>query len=161
MALYGFRQLWGTTSKGKGLFTKIIVYFDALMVLGFWVLIGDIFWCVACYLRFASTYSGGNQLLISILRNFAGVIFCYLSVKNLFRSKKVRFDFGVFIGLLLNFMFLVVWFMSAQTPAFTDWTYAIRHGYPFNMILTSLMLSHVIGKAIIGYIYFSSWSFTK
>lgn len=134
---------------------------ESLLVLGFWVLLGDILWCVACYLRFAVTYAGGTQLLLCIIRDGAGALFCFVSSIHLFKSKKVWVDFGVFIWVLFNIIFLTVWFMEANTPALTDWTYAIRHGYPPNTIITSLLLSHGIGKGIMGFIYFSSWSFTK
>jgi len=156
LSLYGAKKMM-KGSNSKSLFTWIKTANDSLIFLGIIVLIGDVFWCVACYLRFASTFTGGLQLIVCIIRDLAGLTLCVIWSKPLFKSQIVKFDFLTFIGFTLLIVFLTVWFVEAGDPSWTDWTYAIRNNYSLQRILTSVFISHGIGKSITALLYVSSW----
>lgn len=135
----------------------LVAFTDAILILGFIVLALDILWLVACGLRFGWYYpSSVLQLIFSVGRNIAGITLCYLLIGNYFRKCLIRLEKAYWV-FSLNLLFLLVWFVLAPSPAWTDWTYAIRHNYSMNTVLSSFFISHIIGKSIVALIYIKIW----
>jgi len=136
----------------------LLAFTDAVLIVGFVVVYLDTFWIVACGLRFGWQYPDSVlQLIFAFGRNIAGLIFCYMLIGNYFRQGKLKLTNKTTQLFFLNILFLAVWFVAAPSPAFTDWTFAIRHGYSWNVILTSLFISHFIGKILVAAIFLSLW----
>ena len=155
---YGYRKL------SKGTIRWTLKWFlgdftSAIFVLGIPVLIGDALWCMFSLLRFGSLFPNDVLLMVlSIARDVAGVLTCWLFIRRLFDRKVVSFtpDFW-FIIIVVNFLFFVMWFGLAADPSVTDWTYAIIHGYDLSRILKTLVLSHGLGRAITFLAYREMW----
>ena len=131
---------------------------DAIFLVGIITLSTDLMWVIACALRFGMMFPDSLlQLVFCALRDMVGMIFCYLLIGNYFKNKIVNFNHKTWLGYLLNLTFLIIWFILAPNPAWTDWTYAIKNNYSFTIILTSFIISHIIGKAIVTNIYFMIW----
>lgn len=137
----------------------LLVFTDAFLIVGFIVVYLDTFWIVACGLRFGWQYPNSVlQLIFAFGRNITGLILCYMLIGNYFRQGKLKITKKTTQLFFLNILFLAVWFVAAPSPAWTDWTYAIRHGYSWNVILYSVFVSHVIGKILVTVIFLSLWS---
>ena len=136
----------------------LLAFTDAVLIVGFVVVYLDTFWIVACGLRFGWQYPDSVlQLIFAFGRNITGVILCYMLIGNYFRQGKLKLTNKTTQLFFLNILFLAVWFVAAPSPAFTDWTFAIRHGYSWSVILTSLFISHFIGKSLVAVIFLSIW----
>jgi len=131
---------------------------DALFVVGLVTSITDFMWVIACLIRFGRYYPffpDVFQLLLCLGRDAVAAIFCFLLIKHLFDMKFLSFNRRFVLALMLNAIFFGIWFGIAETPALTDWTYAIRHDYSLETIVISFLLSHVIGRIILFIILYN------
>ena len=136
----------------------LVALTDSIFVLGLVVLPLDFMWVLVCSLRFGILFPDSVlQLVFCGLRDIVGIILCYLLVGKYFEEKILKFNGKIILFLMINLVYLIVWFLYARTPAQTDWTYAIRYDYPLSVILTSFFVSHVVGKSLAALIYFSIW----
>lgn len=131
---------------------------DSFFLVGFTILFLDSFWILACLLRFGALYPNSLiQLLAALGRNITGLIFCYLFIgpyfKTIFKPNK-----KTLIMFLVDLCFLSSWFLLAPSPAYTDWTYAIKKSYNFSIIITSFFISHILGKTIAGTFFWTLWN---
>lgn len=135
---------------------KIVFWTDAFFIVGFFIVFLDSFWILASWIRFGAAYpESAFQLAASFGRNMAAIILCYLIAGvHLQRINPSRLTFTFFY---LDVFFLAAWFYVAPNPSLTDWTFAIRHGYPASRILTAFLISHIIGKIIAAGFYLSLW----
>ncbi len=138
----------------------LMAFTDALFIIGFVVLTTDLMWCVACLLKFGPGYPWADvfQLFLCALRDIAATAFCYLLIKSHFDLGFISFNSKTVLSYCVNAIFLSLWFLAAPTPAFTDWTFAIRHDYPMGVVLSSFLFSHVVGKIIVAVLFYSLWS---
>lgn len=131
---------------------------DALFIVGLVVVSNDIIWVFACLFKWGALYPASvPQLGFCVARNVAAVMFCYLLTFHLFKKRVVGFTKATWLLYGVNVLFMSVWFWLAPTPAFTDWTYAIRHDYSLNVVAGSFLISHIGGKTLTGLIYLSLW----
>jgi len=136
----------------------LAIFTDAILLVGFLVLLLDTLWIIMCALRFGAAYPDSMmQLVYSAGRNIAGLVLCFLLVGRYFTDGTIRFGWLSLELLALNVVFLFAWFFLSPTPAYTDWTFAIRHNYPEATILTSFFISHIIGKSIVASIFYTIW----
>ena len=137
---------------------KIVTFTDALLIVGFVVVYLDTFWIAACGLRFGWFFPDSVlQLLFAFGRNIAALILCYMLIGNYFKQKKLEITKWAKFWFFYNIVFLSLWFLISPTPAYTDWTYAIRHNYPLSTIITSFLTSHIAGKFIVTMFFISIW----
>lgn len=138
---------------------KIGLYTDTIFLVGTVVLFLDGWWIITCSLRFLPIFPGSTQqLLYSGLRDFVVVIFCLMFVGHYFWIEGfVQIKRKTVILFLANLVFLVVWFWLSPSPAYTDWTYAIKNNYPMQTVLTSFLTSHILGKSLVTFIFLSLW----
>lgn len=157
-SFYGYRKLSKGTVKGTlkwflGDFT------NALFILGVPVLIGDALWCIFSMLRFGYLFPGDVLMMVlCIARDLAGVFTCWLFVRKLFDHGVVGLTESFWFWIVVvNGFFFAVWFGLAVDPSWTDWTYAIRNNYGLTRVLSSLLLSHGVGRLFIFLGYRGMW----
>lgn len=129
---------------------KLSLWIDGLFIVGFFVLVSDSVWVMGSLNRWGPLFPWGDsfQMILCLFRNAAGLIFLYLLTNQYFKEKFVRISKKFLLGLALNALFMGVWFYLAPSPAFTDWTFAIRYDYDLSVIVFSFFLSHVVGRII-------------
>lgn len=136
----------------------LVAFTDAFFTVGFMVVFLDLIWVIACALRFGSAYPNSLfQLAMSAGRNIVGLILCYLLIGRHFQNGLIHIKDSTIFLFYVNVIFLAVWFSLSASPAWTDWTFAIRHDYPASTVMTSFFISHVVGKSIVASIYYSIW----
>lgn len=144
---YGLLALLG---RRKGLSWK-----HSLMLVGGVVLSSDALWCVCSGLRFGWLYPffpDVLQLIICFFRDVVGMLFCFSRI----REGTLRFGRAVKIAYLVDAVFLGCWFMFSPDQSLVDWTFAILHDYPAQIIATSFILSHVVGRIVLAGV-FMAW----
>lgn len=136
----------------------LLVFTDAFLIVGFIVLFTDTLWIVASGLRFGWFFPDSVlPLVFAGGRNMAGLVFCYMLIGSYFKQGIIKFSRWTWNYLLINSLFFVFWFWASPSPAWTDWTYAIRHSYPENVVITSFLFSHIIGRFLVTLIFTSLW----
>jgi hypothetical protein len=96
---------------------------DCLFVVGFAVLLCDTLWILASGLRFGVAFPESVlQLVFCFFRDVAALIFCSLLIYSYFQRKILKVDWRVCAWVIVDVLFLAVWFLSASSPAYTDWT---------------------------------------
>lgn len=138
-------------------FKHITAFTDSIFIVGFFVVSLDFIWVIVCYLRFSSLYPESSfNLILCAMRDLTAVILCYLFTASHFKNKLIKASKTTWTLIFINIIFLTAWFILSPTPAYTDWTYAIRHDYPMSTILTSFLTSHIIGKSLVAGIIYSA-----
>ena len=157
LAVYGAKHLLKRNEYRR--WRRLNAFTDSLFILGFIVLSMDLMWVVVCGFRFSWFYplESGLQLFACAGRNVVGMSFCYLLIGGYFKNGTVNFTKNTTIAYVANLVFLAVWFGLSPGPWLTDWTYAIRHGYPQATVLTSFFISHVVGKTLLTIIFVTIW----
>lgn len=141
-----------------GRFSRLKTLSDAFFLLGFFVLIGDLTWVVACGFRFGLEFFDSlPQLLMAGGRDIAGILLCSYWLRQAQRNCLVNINQHTMRLLLLNAVFIAVWFLLAPNPAWTDWTFAFRHNFSGGVVISSFFISHVLGKFLIGCAFLSIW----
>jgi len=136
----------------------LLAFTDAFLIVGFIVLFTDTQWIIASGLRFGWQYPDSVlSLIFAGGRNVAGIVLCYLLIGNYFKQGTIKFAQSTFLVLAANIGFLILWFLSSPSPAFTDWTFAIRHDYPLSVVLFSFFISHVVGKGLVATVFYTLW----
>ena len=156
LAFYAMKRLLQVKHYPK--WTYVVTFTDALLLVGFVVLLLDACWVLVCAIRFLPEYPGSFfQLAFSFCRDIAGVVFCYLLTSSLFKHRIFTIRQQTPILFVLNLLFLIVWFWAAPSPAYTDWTFAIRNDYGWDVVAASFVMSHVLGKSLVATIFLSCW----
>jgi len=120
----------------------------SFFLIGFIILSGDFIWMLLSTVRFLPFYPDNLFLCLSVLgRDAVGMLLCFLLThdkmdKVLQFSQRTVLAYG-FLILFLGFHFLI-----AETPAWTDYTFAIRQGYSFDFILSSFIATWIGGKVV-------------
>lgn len=137
---------------------KVIALTECFFLVGLVVVFLDTFWIMVSGLRWAFLYPDDLfQLGLAAGRNIAAVALCLMFVGDYFKIRLIRINNYTRALFLLNFAFLSLWFVLSPSPAYTDFTFAIRHGYPENVVLGSFLISHLIGKSIVAGIFKTIW----
>lgn len=148
------RQLKGidSVSSYKKVRNTFHRFAESFFLVGFTILLLDFCWTIACGLRFGALYPNSlMQLAAAGARDLVGALFCYIFISQHLKkpSKYACMLFGV------NLVFLALWFGLSPSPAYTDWTYALKKNYPSFVVAQSFFVSHIIGKTIVALFYFS------
>jgi hypothetical protein len=158
LAVWASRILVKRVSYRRARLAWLLAFVDSALILGFLVLVTDLFWCVACGLRFGlyfPFYPDVYGLILSAARDAAGMIFLGLLVWDNFRQKIVSFSRLTYLVLIGYVFFLAAWFGLAPDPSFVDWNYAFKYGYPAVRILQDFLISHVVGRSFIVVLFYS------
>lgn len=158
LAVWGSRILAKRVPYRRPRLVWLLAFVDSALILGFLVLLTDLFWCVACGLRFGSYfpfYPDVYGLILSAARDGVGMIFLGLFVWDNFRQQIVRFSALTYAVLAGYVLFLAAWFGLAPDPSFVDWNYAFKYGYPAARVLQDFLVSHVLGRCFIVVLFYS------
>jgi hypothetical protein len=130
---------------------------DSAWLTGFAVLTGDALWVLFSLTRWAWFVDSASiiQALFAFFRDIAGLFLFYILLSKLWGTK-LKWNENVNKWLMLDALFLLVWFSLAPSIAFTDWTYAILHDFSLLTIIGSFLLSHVLGRIFVAFIL-RSW----
>lgn len=121
--------------------SRIFSWIDGFFIVGFFVVVGDAFWAGWCALRFVPMFPDDlDQILISFFRDITAILFFYMVMER----KAVHFSRKVVLGLFVIGASQFAWFFLAPTPAWTDHTFAVRHGYPLDHVLLVYSISHFL-----------------
>ena len=129
---------------------------DCVWVAGIVVLIGDILWVGAVWIRWGPIYPEEIPLLVySQIRNVAllgvSLIMSWEMWKNLWIS------WGKDVALLwgLDIIYLTFWFGTAPSLEYTHWVYALENGY--SAWLYAWGMGYIVGRMITTLIYWRTW----
>lgn len=139
--------------------TLIMSMFDAALIVGFVVAFTDSMWCVVCGLRFGSMFPQDSwQIIASFLRDVVAMLLFLFFIHPFFNLGILKLDQKTKILIVANGVFLSAWFLTAISPAQTDFTYAMIHDFPFETIFRTFLVSHVIGRILFVMLL---WSFLR
>lgn len=124
---------------------RVMSLIEGFFVVAFFVCITDAFWCSFTMLKWVPLHPGDAfQIGSSLLRDLVAALLFFLFIGDYFRQKVLNFSSSVSFWLLICFVSQAAWFWLAPSPAFTDYTYAWKHGYPWISICFSWAISHFI-----------------
>ncbi len=155
LGLYGAHQFRSKTPKQW--IKRMIV---GTMLFFLYVLLPiDMVWQSFQWIRFGNLYPDEWVLVVSVFaRDLAGMFLClYFSALYAKKEHIILPSYKGMMNLLWIVPFMVVWFMLAPDPSWTDWTYGIRFGYEWRQIWQSFFISHVLLKLLMGYVYIRLW----
>lgn len=160
IAMYALWAWWGSRRLPRNAylrFHRIAAWVDALWIAGIVILVGDILWVMAVWIRWGFAYPSEITLLIySLIRNTAGLILCLLMSKNWWSSGKISWNKDVYWLWLIDLLYLAIWFGFAPSLEWTHWVFALENGYgiwPFVWLI-----SFVVGRIITTTIYMRTWN---
>lgn len=140
-------------------FPKLMAFVSAIFIMGIVVLIQDTIWLgintwrwiIPLYMDRAMF---GNYW-VRFPQNLVGALAFLLLSWGEWKLKFVSFKMStVFLfGMIALFTFAV--FSLAPSQAVTDWVFAVRMGYPDQVILESFIISHVGYKILIALAFLS------
>ena len=158
--MYALWALWGSKRLPKDAYTRfhrLAAWVDALWVAGVVVLVGDILWVAAVWIRWGAIYHEQIMLLVySQIRNVAGLILCFMMSQGLWRSKRLRWGKDVYLLWGLDLIYLALWFGLAPGLEWTHWVYALENG--FKSWPWVWVIGYIIGRIITTGIYVKTWS---
>ena len=124
---------------------RIMSLVQSFLVVAFFVVVTDSFWAGLCALRFIPMFpQDAAQILFSFVRDVVGALLFFLLIGNYFRTGVLSFNLTVKAGLILCLQSQALWFLMAPSPAYTDYTFAWRYGYPLEFVLATWILSHFL-----------------
>lgn len=124
---------------------RILAAIDAFFVIAFFVVLTDIFWCMFCVLKWLPVYPGDAlQIYASLGRDIMAATLFWVFSWDHFKSGILNFSGAVKFWLLISFISQALWFLLAPSPAFTDFTFAWRHGFSGEFVLAAFIFSHFI-----------------
>ena len=124
---------------------RIMSLVQAVLIVVFFVVITDSFWAGFCVLKFTPMFpQAAHQIIFSVARDLVAALLCFLLIGGYFITGVLSFDIIVKAGLFLSLQAQAMWFLLAPSPAYTDYTFAWRHGYPLEFVVATWILSHFI-----------------
>lgn len=156
LVAYGVKQLLQRRKYKKLKF--LVAFTDSAFILAFIVLLLDTLWILFCGLRFGWFYPDSVMgLALAGARNIVFMMVCWLLVGRYFENGILNPRVSTFYLFCANLAFLGLWFWLSPSPAYTDWTFALRYDYPLSTVITSFLISHVLGKSFVGAIFLTYW----
>lgn len=160
--------LWGLQHLKKKYFADIkripglYRLVNGMLLVGLVAFIYDSNWIVFQVLKFGRYYpSDVGELLLRLGQNLGFLFICFVFTKPLFDKKILKFHTITYDLLLLQSVYFIAWFYFAPNLSWTDWTFAIRNGFPGSQVIASFFISHILGKLIQGAIFISLWKRRK
>lgn len=159
MGIIGGRQLLKQGAKFKR-FQKISAFLDAIFILGIVVLLQDTIWLLANTWRWIIPQYMGvatfTNYWIRFPQNIVGALFFWLvSAWGEYRAGMFSFKKTTLLAYLAIAIMTFTVFGLAPNQAWTDWTFAVSHGFSDQIILESFIISHVGYKILIALAYLS------
>jgi hypothetical protein len=129
----------------------LIAFTDALFLILIIVLIQDSFWLTFNSIKWIGQY--GSEMTftgywIRFPQNLVGLCFLALCSYGVWKARFVSFTRTTTFWMGVIVLMMLVNFILAPDPSWTDYTYAVRVGSPDWHILISFILSHVVLKIL-------------
>jgi len=132
---------------------------ESFFLNGFIILSCDFLWMLASGLRFLPSFPDSFwQVVFVLARDVVGCVFCFLMLRNRFKESVISFKDSTLTAYCALVLFLVILFVFAPNPTFTDWTYAIRQECSTERILNSLVYSYGLGKFVGAVLIWTWWN---
>jgi hypothetical protein len=123
---------------------RIMSAIDGFFVAAFFVVLTDAFWVIFSLIKWLPLYPGDlSLLLMSLGRDLGAALLFGLFIFDHFKSGVLQWRIPVF-WILISFVVQFLYFCGSSSPAFTDYTYAWRHGSDIGIIIVSWIFSHFI-----------------
>jgi len=156
--LYAIWAWWASKkiAPGENLRKRLAAWVDCVWIAGVVVLVGDIMWVSAVWVRWAPIYPDELMLLVySQIRNFGLLSVSIIMSWHLWEAKIVKWGSTIFWLWGLNFLYLLLWFGLAPGLEWTHWVYALENGYTTWPYVWGI--GYIIGRAITTLIYWRTW----
>lgn len=136
---------------------KLAAWVDCVWIAGVVVLVGDIQWVTAVWIRWMPTYPDEMMLLIySQIRNFSLLAISLIMSRCFWRTKIVQWGSTVYWLWVLNLLYLTLWFGLAPGLEWTHWVFALENGY--SCWPAVWIIGYVIGRTITTLIFWRIWN---
>jgi len=155
----GARKLLGSSGVKYHKWPWLIAFIDAIFLLGMIVFIQDSIWLlINTWHWILPMYSGVATFwnyYVRFAQNLLGFMLFGLLTYDKWRLGVVFLSWKTLAYLLIiaSFTFLVFWL--APNQAWTDWTFAVSHGFSDRIVLESFLISHVGYKILIALTFLS------
>jgi len=124
---------------------RLLSLIDSFFVVAFFVCVTDAFWVSFTLIKWLPLHPGDLGMLAqSLIRDLAGAALFGLFIYDAFKTRVLEINRSVILWILICFGSQALWFWLAPSPAFTDYTYAWRHGSDIGIIIGSWILSHFV-----------------
>lgn len=158
--LYAIWAWWASkriTATGAPLRHRMGAWVQCIWVVGVVVLVGDIQWVIAVWIKWVPTYPGEMMLLVySQIRNFAMLAMSLIMSWDLWKNKIVQWGTTVIYLWGLNCLYLLLWFGLAPSLEWTHWVYALENGYECWPYVWGI--GYIIGRIITTAIFWRTWN---
>lgn len=157
MGIIGGWQLLKQGAKFKR-FPRLTAFLDAIFILGIVVFLQDTIWLLANTWKWIIPEYMGiatfTNYWIRFPQNLVGALFLWLvSAWGEYRAGMFSFKKTTLLAYVGIAIMTFTVFALAPNQAWTDWTFAVSHGYPDQVILESFIISHVGYKILIALAY--------
>lgn len=126
-------------------FSRLLACIDGFFIVAFFVVLTDGFWCTFCMIRWLPLFPGDAfQIFSSLGRDLAAGLLFGIMIWDHFKSRVLNFSFPVIFWLAVCALIQILWFFFSPSPAYTDHTFAWRHGYPLEVVLLTFFISHFL-----------------
>ena len=124
---------------------RILAATDAFFIVAFFVVLTDSFWCLFCVLKWLPLYpQDALQIYSSLGRDLVAAVLFWIFIWDHFKTGVLNFSKSAQFWLIICFVSQALWFWLAPSPAFTDYTFAWRHGFSSEFMLVAFAFSHFI-----------------
>lgn len=124
---------------------RILAFCEAAVIVFLFVLVTDSFWCFFTAMRWLPLFPGDAlQIFSSLGRDLLAAGVLGMFIWDRFKERVLDFNIRAHFWLMICFVSQAAWFLLAPSPAWTDYTYAWRHGSDIGIIMGSWILSHWI-----------------
>ena len=160
IALYAIWAWWASKKIPSDMYIRIhrlAAWVDCVWVAGVVVLVGDILWVIADWIRWIPTHPEDTMLLVnSQIRNISLLTICLIMSRDLWKTKIIQWRADVYALWGVVLLYLALWFGLAPGVEWTHWVYAIENGYA--CWPTVWGISFIIGRAITTLIFWRTWN---
>lgn len=129
---------------------------DACLILALIIFPIDIMWLTCEWLKFGSAYPQDWLIIVlCLIRDVGMITICVLLGWETLTGPRINLK--NFSSLAWAIPFYAVWFLEAGGLEVTDWTYALKMGFPFDRVLQSFLISHILLKGLQAAMYINLW----
>lgn len=133
---------------------RMMAFLDALFILGIIVCLQDTIWLLFNTWRWILPLYSGTATFwnyyVRFAQNMLGLLIGFMLSWHLWKAGFVKFTRETIVWFIQITAFTALVFIMAPGQHFTDWIWAVSHGFPDAIILESFLLSHVGYKLLIA-----------
>ena len=158
--LYAIWAYWGSKKLPRDTYVhihRLAAWVDAVWIAGVVVLVGDILWVTAIWIRWHSFFPHEIGLIANTqIRNLSMLTISLIMSWKWWKFKIVHWGKDVYLLWGINLLYFALWIGLAPGIEWTHWVYALENGYPYWPI--PWFITFIIGRAITTLIYWRTWN---